>query len=136
MQGLSAFFVVPDNNTSFHRCQQGENKLRAYPQIFSLYLQIGNIDSAMHLFEKMKKEHDTVPVEPEFFVQLIASLAEKGYFRNVFDSPIQLQECAFLLMYLHFFVTSAWAQRLLVPQLRWGTLPHQGPPSLIKWLKK
>ena len=48
--------------------------------MFSLYLELGNITSAMILFEKMKKNHDVVAIEPEMFVQLIAAIAERGYF--------------------------------------------------------
>lgn len=59
---------------------KGEVKLRAYSQVFHLFLELGQINSAMVLLEKMKKKHDIVPVEPEMFVQLIAAIAENGFF--------------------------------------------------------
>jgi pentatricopeptide repeat protein len=60
--------------------QEKEDKARAYLSVFRLYIELGDIDSAFLVFQRMKSNHDIVPVEPELFVQLIAATAEKGYF--------------------------------------------------------
>lgn len=54
---------------------------RAYIPVFRLFIELGDIDSAFLLFEKMKQNHDTVAVEPESFVQLISGAGENGFFR-------------------------------------------------------
>lgn len=58
----------------------GEAQLRAYSQVFSLYLEVGAISAALFLMQKMKKGHKNVPLQPELFVQLIAAAAEAGSF--------------------------------------------------------
>lgn len=58
----------------------GEAKLRAYSQVFSLYLEMGDISAALFLMQKMKKGQRKVPLQPEMFAQLIAAVAEAGFF--------------------------------------------------------
>ncbi|CAB9509235.1 expressed unknown protein [Seminavis robusta] len=61
---------------------EGRTKLRAYRQVFSLFLGNGDIPKAISLFEEMKLAHKDVPLEGDTFVQLLATLAEKGYFSS------------------------------------------------------
>ena len=61
--------------------QTGDAKLRAYAQVYNLYLNRGDISSALELLKKMRRGHTKVPLQAEQFVQLIAVAAEQGYFR-------------------------------------------------------
>lgn len=57
-------------------------RLRTYAPVFQTYLDQGDVSSAFKLFVKMKHgEH--VVLQPETYVQLIACVAENGYFRYV-----------------------------------------------------
>jgi len=60
--------------------KNGGLKIRAYHQIFSLFLRTQRIEKAMLLFRAMKIENHWCPIEPELFVQLIAAMAENGHF--------------------------------------------------------
>lgn len=55
-------------------------RLRTYAPIFQTYVDQGDVSSAFKLFVKMK-ESETVILQTETYVQLIACIAENGYFR-------------------------------------------------------
>lgn len=61
----------------------GENalRLRGYSPVLRLYLELGNLSSALKLFKKMKSIA-TVHLDAETYVHLIAGLAEHGAFRS------------------------------------------------------
>ena len=55
-------------------------RLRTYAPIYQAYIDQGDVSSAFKLFVKMK-ENKNVLLQTETFVQLIACIAENGYFR-------------------------------------------------------
>jgi len=55
-------------------------RLRTYAPIFQSYLDQGDVSAAFKLFVKMKGDKNVL-LQPETFVQLIACIAENGYFR-------------------------------------------------------
>uniref|UniRef100_A0A6U9X7K5 ribonuclease P n=1 Tax=Pseudo-nitzschia australis TaxID=44445 RepID=A0A6U9X7K5_9STRA len=57
-------------------------RLRTYAPIYQTYLDQGDVSSAFKLFVKMK-EVENVLLQTETYVQLIACIAENGYFRTV-----------------------------------------------------
>jgi pentatricopeptide repeat protein len=62
-------------------------RLRTYQPILSLYLEQGDMASALSLFKRMR-DIPSVISEPETYVQVIAALAEKGYFHPTKAEPI------------------------------------------------
>eukprot|EP00536_Pseudo-nitzschia_multiseries_P012511 jgi/Psemu1/244626/estExt_Genewise1.C_4820012 len=56
-------------------------RLRTYAPIYQAYLDDGDVSSAIQLFAKMKKA-ENVLLLTETYVQLIACIAENGYFRT------------------------------------------------------
>eukprot|EP00980_Cylindrotheca_fusiformis_P001717 scaffold388_cov114-Cylindrotheca_fusiformis.AAC.26 len=64
-----------------------ELRLRTYAPVYKAYLDERDLSSAFHLFVKMK-EGEHVVLQPETFVQLIACVAEQGYFREG-SNPIE-----------------------------------------------
>ena len=68
------------NKIIVYLVQEGATKFRAYRQVFYLLAGLGDMDKAVSLVQKMKLGHTDVPIEAEVFVQLVASLAEEGYF--------------------------------------------------------
>jgi hypothetical protein len=55
-------------------------RLRTYAPVYQTYLDQGDVSSAFKLFMKMK-HCETVVLQPETYVQLIACVAENGHFR-------------------------------------------------------
>ncbi|KAG7360143.1 protein-only RNase P [Nitzschia inconspicua] len=60
-------------------------RLRTYAPVFEAYLDRGDLASAFKLFVKMKQGQN-VQLQPETYVQLIACVAENGYFRHEADN--------------------------------------------------
>ena len=55
-------------------------RLRTYAPVYKAYLDEGDVSSAFSLFVKMK-QGENVLLQPETYVQLMACIAENGYFR-------------------------------------------------------
>eukprot|EP00550_Attheya_septentrionalis_P002730 CAMPEP_0198291006 /NCGR_PEP_ID=MMETSP1449-20131203/8670_1 /TAXON_ID=420275 /ORGANISM="Attheya septentrionalis, Strain CCMP2084" /LENGTH=912 /DNA_ID=CAMNT_0043989587 /DNA_START=393 /DNA_END=3131 /DNA_ORIENTATION=- len=66
---------------NFSESNDGQNlKYRTYIPVLRLYCEQGDLTRAMILFDRMRKA-PRVTMEPETYVQVIASIAEKGCFR-------------------------------------------------------
>jgi pentatricopeptide repeat protein len=81
-------FFVPivniDDNLSPHIVwvfqKSDDLRLRTYAPIYQTYLDQGDVSSALKLFVKMR-ESENVTLQTETYIQLIACIAENGYFR-------------------------------------------------------
>jgi pentatricopeptide repeat protein len=72
---LGCFGLVPSQ-------KKDELHFRTYKPVFDAYLDRGDVTSAFKLFVKMR-QGASVQLQPETYVQLIACVAENGYFRYV-----------------------------------------------------
>lgn len=65
-----------------HDTQSGneELQLRTFLPIYRLHLENGDLPSALSLFKRMR-DTPSVILDPESYVQLIAGIAEQGYFK-------------------------------------------------------
>ena len=75
-QTQSLFFLI--------QSQIPNLKLRTYHPIFKMYLDRGDVSSALRIFKRMR-ELPSVFLEAENYVHLISTVAERGYFRP--DAP-------------------------------------------------
>ena len=55
-------------------------KLRTYLPVLKLYCEQGDISSALKLFRRMLDEPNVI-LEPDNYVLILSSLAERGFFR-------------------------------------------------------
>ena len=75
---------VPVTSPFIYQSTLKNLRLRAYQPILKLYLDRGDVSSAMSLFKRMR-ETPSVILEAETYVQLIAAVAENGFFCT--DAP-------------------------------------------------
>mmetsp|Transcript_43018 Transcript_43018/g.104137 ORF Transcript_43018/g.104137 Transcript_43018/m.104137 type:complete len:836 (+) Transcript_43018:76-2583(+) len=69
-------------------------RLRTYAPVYKAYLDAGDVPSAFNLFCKMK-EGEFVILQPETYVQLIACIAEAGYFREGSESIAGVEDLGY-----------------------------------------